>query len=81
MQASQLSLALTAAVCGNEIALENGPNSTNGSVRVKGIATAADDGLKLEGSSKTYTWLSNKKNKPARLRFSHRISGYSEEDD
>lgn len=45
----------------NEIALENGPNSTNGSVRVKGIATAADDGLKLEGSSKTYTWLSNKK--------------------
>ena len=45
----------------NQLALDNGPNSTNGAIKVKGIATAADNGLQVEGSSKTYTWLSAKK--------------------
>ena len=45
----------------NQLELENGPNASNGLTRIKGVATAAKDGLQIEGSSKVYTWLSNSK--------------------
>lgn len=44
----------------NELEMVNGPNAGNGLARVRGIATAADKGLQVEGGSKTYTWLSAK---------------------
>lgn len=45
----------------NQFTLENGPKDTNGAAKVKGVATAAEDGLKIKGSSKTYGWLSESK--------------------
>ncbi|MGN0136731.1 S-layer homology domain-containing protein [Anaerotignum sp.] len=42
----------------NKLTLENGYKG-NGTVgKIKGVATATTDGLKIKGSSKTYTWLS-----------------------
>ena len=40
------------------ITVAGGSKSTNASVKVEGIATAANDGLKVKGDSKTYKWLS-----------------------
>ena len=42
----------------NKITVESGAKSSDGATRVKGIATAANDGLKLEGDKTTYRWKS-----------------------
>lgn len=42
----------------NEITVESGAKNTDATVRVKGIATAAEDGLKVEGDKTTYRWKS-----------------------
>ncbi|MGN1231163.1 MAG: hypothetical protein ACI4TP_04615, partial [Anaerotignum sp.] len=42
----------------NCITMSDGIKDSNAASKVKGIATAAADGLKLEGSSTTYRWLS-----------------------
>ena len=42
----------------NEITVESGVKNTDATVRVKGIATAANDGLKVEGDKTTYRWKS-----------------------
>ncbi len=43
----------------NQFTLVNGADSTGGQTKVKGVATAAANGLQVDG--KTYTWLSEKK--------------------
>lgn len=45
----------------NELELVNGPNAGKGLTKVKGIATAADNGLRVEGKSKAYSFLSERK--------------------
>ena len=42
----------------NEITVVDGPKSGSGSTKVKGIATAANNGLEVEGKSGTYEWIS-----------------------
>ena len=43
----------------NQFTLVNGADSIGGQTKVKGVATAAANGLQVDG--KTYTWLSEKK--------------------
>ena len=40
----------------NKITVESGAKHTDNTVRVKGIAVAANDGLKVEGDKTTYRW-------------------------
>lgn len=53
-----IELGFTSNGVANEITVESGAKSSDGATRVKGIATAANDGLKLEGDKTTYRWKS-----------------------